>query len=595
MDATLTKRIEQLRHWLAQHDYDALLIPHEDEYLGEYVPEHNERLHWATGFTGSAGAAVITRDKAAIFVDGRYVVQVRKQVPAGLFDYCHLIDEPPVQWAQQQLPKGAKLAIDARMHSAAWYKRTQRALDGALTLVSVEQNPIESLWDNRPAPLNSPAILLGEEKTGRASLDKRQTIGQQLADQNLDAAVLTQPDAVCWLLNIRGRDIPRLPVVLTQAIIKQSGDVTVFIDPDRLPEGFAAHVGQGVSVAHPDSLVDALQALSGQRVLVDPNGANAWTLDTLQQAQVTVVEAQDPCALEKAAKNPQEIAGMRACHVRDGVAVTRFLAWFDRQVDAGERPDEAVLADTLYQFRQQDDQLVDLSFDTISAAGGNAAMCHYNHNNQPKPSVIESNNVYLVDSGGQYYDGTTDITRTVPVGECSAEIKKAFTLVLKGHIALATALFPKGTSGSQLDALARQYLWQHGYDFDHGTGHGVGHFLDVHEGPQRISKAPNSVALLPGMVVSNEPGYYRADAFGIRIENLELIEEKPTEGDMTMLGFASLTRAPIDRRLVDVSLLSEAEIQWWNRYHQTVWDEISPHLDDQDQAWLKQATAPLSR
>ncbi|USH02421.1 aminopeptidase P family protein [Grimontia kaedaensis] len=595
MHAIIAQRVDALRRWLEEQALDALIIPHEDEFLGEYIPEHNERLHWATGFTGSAGAAVIARDKAAMFVDGRYTVQVRKQVPGDIFEYRHLIEEPALQWLQDNLPKGSKVAVDPRLHSANWLASAEKLVEGKLDLVCVDTNPVDTAWHDRPAPLLTDARLMGTNIVGQNSEDKRRVIGTAIAKSGADAALLSQLDSICWLLNIRGGDVSRLPVVLASAIVNAKGEVTLFIDPARLAEGFSSHVGEGVSVKAPEALESALAALSGQSVLVDPQTSNAWASQVLSQNGAIIVHAADPCMLPKAAKNAVEVDGMKASHIRDGVAVSRFLAWLDKEVAAGNLPNEAELSDKLYSFRKLDETLADLSFDTISAAGGNAAMCHYNHLNQPEPGELELNNVYLVDSGGQYPDGTTDITRTVAIGECADEVKQAFTLVLKGHISLATARFPKGTAGSQLDALARQHLWANGFDFDHGTGHGVGHFLSVHEGPQRISKAPSTVALLPGMVLSNEPGYYRADAFGIRIENLELVVEVPTQGDMTVLGFESLTRAPIDRRLVDVSLLTDSEIAWWNDYHQKVWQDVSPALEGDDLAWLEQATAALSR
>lgn len=595
MQAAISQRVAQIRQWLIDNQLDAILIPHEDEYLGEYIPAHNERLLWATGFTGSAGMAVISRDKAAMFVDGRYVVQVRKQVPGEVYEYRHLIDEPPVQWALDNLATGSKIAIDPRLHSSAWLSRTREQVQGELELTVIAENPIDVLWHDRPAPTLSNAKLMSLDFVGVSSADKRAQIAAALTKQKADAVLLTQLDSIAWLLNIRGSDIPSLPVLLSTAILHADQSVDFFIDPARLPEDFSAHVGTGVRVQDPAHLEASLTQLGGKTVLVDPATSNAWASQTLQSAGATPIAAADPCLLPKAAKNPTEIAGMKACHIRDGVAVSKFLAWVDRQVAQGNLLDEGTLADQLWTFRCEDSSCTDVSFDTISAAGGNAAMCHYNHTNQPAPSVLEMDNVYLVDSGGQYPDGTTDITRTIAVGEPDAEVKRTFTLVLKGHIALASARFPKGTTGSQLDALARQHLWAHGFDFDHGTGHGVGHFLSVHEGPQRIAKAYNPTALLPGMVLSNEPGYYRADAFGIRIENLELVVEVETAGDMTMLGFESLTRAPIDRRLVDLSLLTDTELAWLNRYHQTVFAVISPSLQGDDLAWLQQATAPLSR
>ncbi|MFD2179210.1 aminopeptidase P family protein [Veronia pacifica] len=593
MDANYASRIEELRRWLEDQALDALVIPREDEFLGEYVPAHNERLLWATGFTASAGAAVVTRDNAAVFADGRYTVQVRKQVPGDIFEYRHLHEEPVLGWLLDTLPAGSKVAIDPKLHSASWLQAAQDKVAGQLTLVSIDANPIDTLWAERPTPLLTDARLMGQSLVGVSSEEKRQQIAAELQAIGADLAVLTQLDSICWLLNIRGGDISRLPVLLSQAVVDATGAVTFFIDSHRLPQEFAAHVGSGVTVSDPDTMADVLKAQSGRKVLVDPATSNAWVSQTLTAAGATIIHGSDPCLLIKAAKNDTEAAGIRACHIRDGVAVSRFLAWIDREVAAGNMPNEAELADKLLAFRQVDETLADLSFDTISAAGGNAAMCHYNHLNQSVPGELEQDNVYLVDSGGQYPNGTTDITRTVAIGECSAEVKKTFTLVLKGHIALATSRFPHGTTGSQLDALARQHLWAHGYDFDHGTGHGVGHFLSVHEGPQRISKVHNPVALLPGMVVSNEPGYYRDDSFGIRIENLEVVVNVETSGDRPMLGFESLTRAPIDRRLVDLSLMTESEISWWNDYHQKVWQAISPSLEGDDLAWLKLACLPL--
>ena len=595
MQAAISQRVEQIRHWLAENQLDALLIPHEDEFLGEYIPDHNERLHWLTGFTGSAGAAIITRDDAAVFVDGRYVVQVRKQVPAEVFQYCHLIEQPPVQWALENLAAGSKVAIDARLHSAAWLNNATTAIDGELALVCVNENPIDQLWLDRPAPVLSDAQLMGLEFVGQASTDKRQQIAALLTTQKASAAFLSQLDSIAWLLNIRGDDVHCLPVLLSAAIIHSDASVDFYIDHHRLPAGFAAHVGAGVTICEPEQLATGLASLASKRVLFDSTNSNAWAAQQLKDACALVIEAANPTLLPKSTKNATEMAGMKACHIRDGVAISKFLAWIDAQVAAGHLLDEAQLSDQLWQFRQLDPSCSDVSFDTISAAAGNAAMCHYNHLNQPQPSKLQMDTVYLVDSGGQYPDGTTDITRTIAIGQPGEEVKQAFTLVLKGHIALASARFPKGTTGSQLDALARQHLWAYGFDYDHGTGHGVGHFLSVHEGPQRIAKAYNPVALLPGMVLSNEPGYYRADAFGIRIENLEAVVEVATQGDMSVMGFESLTRAPIDKRLIDLSLLTDIELAWLNHYHRTVFEVISPALSGDDLAWLTQATAPLQR
>ncbi len=587
-------RVNAIREWLAQHNIDALLIPHEDEYLGEYVPAHNERLHWLTGFTGSAGAAVITQDKAAIFVDGRYTVQVTKQVPNELFEYRHLIEEPALDWIQDNLTANASVAIDPRMHSSAWLDMAQAKLAGKLELNILSSNPIDALWHDRPAPVVSDVRLMPTEAVGQSSENKRKEIAQLVTKAGADSAVITALDSICWLLNVRGLDVSRLPVLLSHAILHADSSVEYFLDPARLPAEFAAHVGTGVTVHHPEALQSRLEAMSGKKVLLDPAISNAWFKLVLQNAGASVIAAADPCLMPKAAKNEVEIAGMKACHIRDGVAMSKFLCWLDAEVAAGNLHDEATLADRLEAFRKEDPTLMDLSFDTISAAGGNAAMCHYNHENQPEPGKLELNTLYLVDSGGQYLDGTTDITRTIAIGQPSAEMIKQFTLALKGHIGVARARFPKGTRGYQIDTLARQHLWAEGYDYDHGTGHGVGHFLSVHEGPASISKKQIDVPLTEGMVLSNEPGYYRADAFGIRIENLELVVETPTNGDFPVLSFESLTRCPIDKRNINVDMLTRPELAWLNDYHQKVWEQISPLVDGEVKEWLREATLPLA-
>ncbi|HHF0554699.1 TPA: aminopeptidase P family protein [Vibrio antiquarius] len=587
-------RVNAIREWLIQHNIDALLVPHEDEYLGEYVPAHNERLHWLTGFTGSAGAAVITKDKAAIFVDGRYTVQVTKQVPGDLFEYRHLIEEPALDWVLDNLPTKASVAIDPRMHSSAWLDMAQAKLAGKLELNILTNNPIDELWHDRPAPVVSDVRLMPTEAVGQPSESKRQEIAQLVKKAGADSAVITALDSICWLLNVRGLDVSRLPVLLSHAILHADSTVEYFLDPARLPADFDAHVGTGVTVHHPEALQSRLEAMTGKKVLVDPAISNAWFKLVLQNSGASVIAAADPCLMPKAAKNAVEIAGMKACHIRDGVAMSKFLCWLDAEVAAGNLHDEATLADKLEAFRSEDPTLMDLSFDTISAAGGNAAMCHYNHENQPEPGKLELNTLYLVDSGGQYLDGTTDITRTIAIGQPSSEMKKQFTLALKGHIGVARARFPKGTRGYQIDTLARQHLWAEGYDYDHGTGHGVGHFLSVHEGPASISKKQIDVPLLEGMVLSNEPGYYRADAFGIRIENLELVVETPTNGDFPVLSFESLTRCPIDKRNINVDMLTRPELAWLNDYHQKVWDEISPLVEGDVKEWLRQATLPVA-
>ncbi|MGF1753083.1 aminopeptidase P family protein [Vibrio makurazakiensis] len=588
------ERVTAVRAWLEVNNLNAVIIPHEDEYLGEYVPAHNERLHWLTGFTGSAGAAVITQATAAIFVDGRYTVQVRKQVPGEVFEYRHLIEEPSLDWLIQSLPQGSTVAFDPRMHTAAWLKGAQAKLANKLELKTLSTNPIDELWSDRPAPIVSDVRLMATESVGQSCSSKRSKIAELLKAKDADAAVLTELDSICWLLNIRGLDVSRLPVVLSNAIIHADQSVEFFLDPSRIPAEFSEHVGQGITVRHPSELESVLKELTGKRVTVDSGTSNAWYTLVLQNAGAEIIESADPCLMPKASKNDVEISGMKACHVRDGAAMVNFLSWLDAEVAQGKLHNEAILADKVQSFREQDPTLVDLSFDTISAAGGNAAMCHYNHENQPEPGKLELNTLYLVDSGGQYLDGTTDITRTIAIGQPTDEMIKQFTLALKGHIGITRARFPKGTRGFQLDILARQHLWAEGYDYDHGTGHGVGHFLSVHEGPQSISKKIIDVPLVEGMVLSNEPGYYRADEFGIRIENLELVVELPTSGDFSVLTFESLTRCPIDKRNINVDMLTRPELAWLNEYHQKVWNDVSPLVKGEALEWLQKSTEPLS-
>ncbi|KOO02928.1 aminopeptidase P family protein [Vibrio nereis] len=594
MLTTTEQRLTAIREWLSQHQIDALLVPHEDEYLGEYVPAHNERLHWLTGFTGSAGAAVITQEKAAIFVDGRYTVQVTKQVPAELFEYRHLIEEPALDWIKENVANGASIAIDPRMHSSAWLNAAQAKLAGAFELKILDTNPIDQIWHDRPEPFVSEVRLMPTDAVGQSSESKRKEVAELIKQAGADSAIITALDSVCWLLNVRGLDVSRLPVLLSHAILHSDASVEFFLDPARLPADFESHVGPGLSVHAPEQLQSRLEALQGKQVLLDPAISNAWFKLVLQNSGASVVSAADPCLMPKAAKNDVEIAGMKACHIRDGVAMTKFLCWLDSEVASGNLHNEATLSDTLESFRKEDPTLMDLSFDTISAAGSNAAMCHYNHENQPEPGQLEIDTLYLVDSGGQYLDGTTDITRTIAIGQPNEEMIKQFTLALKGHIGVARARFPKGTRGYQIDTLARQHLWAEGYDYDHGTGHGVGHFLSVHEGPASISKKHVDVPLLEGMVLSNEPGYYRADAFGIRIENLELVVEKQTSGDFPVLAFESLTRCPIDTRNINVNMLTRPELAWLNDYHQKVWDDISPLVEGEVKEWLRAATQPLT-
>ena len=591
---TIAERLALVREQMAHKGYDALVVPLADEYLGEYIPAHNQRLRWLSGFTGSAGAVMVLPDRAAIFVDGRYTVQVRNEVDAGLFEYHHLVEQPHARWLAQELPAGTRVACDPRLHSLRWFRDSQRTLaEAGVELVADSDNLLDRCWLERPDPILRPAMLLEENYTGESSLDKRLRIAAQVAALGCDAALVFAPDSVSWLLNIRGSDVPQLPVVQSFGLLAANGDFSLFIDPQRIPPGLEAHVGDGLRVLPEAEAAEALAAWSGLKVLADPQSANAWTQLALERAGAELVAGEDPVLIPRACKNTVELEGTRRAHRRDAVAEVRFLAWLDAEVAAGRLHDEAGLSDKLLHFRAQGEHFHECSFDTISAAGPNAAMCHYNHLNN-SPATLEMNSVYLLDSGGQYTDGTTDITRTIAIGDPGDEVRRMYTLVLKGHIALDQARFPSGTTGTQLDVLARQYLWQQGFDYDHGTGHGVGVFLSVHEAPQRISKQHNPVALRPGMIISNEPGYYRDGAYGIRCENLVVVTKAAQEqGDVPMLAFEAITLVPFDNRLLDSSLMTTAEIDWLNRYHQRVAEIIGPLLEPAERDWLAQATRPV--
>ncbi len=595
LNEMIEQRLAALRAQMAERNYDALVVPRADEYMGEYLPEHNERLHWATGFTGSAGVAVILADTAAIFVDGRYTVQVRQQVPAACFDYLHLLEDPHVDWIAQQLGAGARVVCDPRMHSRAWYTgaaATFAAVD--IELVADASNLIDCCWQDRPVACVRPALLLEETFTGESSEAKRQRIGALVARAGADAALIFAPDSVSWLLNVRGTDVPMMPILQSFALLESSGDMTVVVEPQRIPEGFEAHVGSGVTLIEEAASEDFLRAHAGRTVIADPEQANAWTQMLLEAGGATLLPGEDPALIPKATKNPVEIGGARSAHVRDAIAEVRFLAWLDAEVEGGRLHDEATLSEKLYAFRSEGDLFHGGSFDTISAAGSNAAMCHYNHNDGI-PAQLTPDSVYLVDSGAQYRDGTTDITRTVAIGDPGDDVRRLYTLVLKGHIALDQARFPRGTTGTHLDALARQFLWREGYDYDHGTGHGVGAFLSVHESPQRVGRAWNKTALQPGMIISNEPGYYRDGGFGMRCENLVVVtEDKDGGGEVPMLKFEALTLVPFDNRLLLPELLTPQEQAWIDSYHQRVLECIGPLVDGADRQWLELATRPVA-
>ncbi len=593
---TFADRLACVRQQMNARGLDALIVPRADEYLGEYIPESNERLRWISGFTGSAGVVIILADRAAIFVDGRYTVQVRKQVSDELFEILHLVETPHVPWLASQLAEGSRVGFDPRMHPFTWYQEAEKTFgEAGLDFIGLDENMIDECWEDRPESVPQTATLMPESLTGSSSLDKRDKISAAVVDKGADAALIFAADSLAWLMNIRGQDVPCLPVVLGFGLLHSGGRLQFFTEPSKIPEGFDAHVGESVEVLPESAAQEAFEALSGKTVLADPATANAWCQLSLKAAGAELIAEDDPVILPKACKNSAEIAGMQNAHLRDGVAMVRFLAWLDKEVDASRLYSEGELSDRLFEFRSSGDHFRGPSFDTISAAVGNAAMCHYNHLNFEATSHLEMDSVYLVDSGGQYLDGTTDVTRTVAIGSPNDEIRRRFTLVLKGHIALDQAMFPEGTTGTQLDILARQFLWNEGLDYDHGTGHGVGSFLSVHEGPQRIAKQFNGHALQAGMVVSNEPGFYKDDAYGIRCENLVVVREaKASHQDgPPMFQFEALTAVPFDTRLIDIDLLSEKELAWINDYHTWVRRALRPQLGEQDCRWLEKATVAI--
>ena len=590
-------RLKALRGELKRLDVDGFVVPRNDEFNGEYVPRSADRLCWLTGFTGSAGMAVVLADKAAIFVDGRYTLQVRDQVDTDLFAPRHVTQEPVSDWLTETLSAGQKLAYDPWLHTADGLKRLEKGCAKAgAELVPLEPNPLDTVWGDQPPPPLTPVVPHSLNYAGESASDKRARLAEALQKDDVAAAVITLPDSIAWLLNIRGADVPHSPLPLGFAILHDDATVDLILDRRKVTPGLTEHLGNGVALHERDgfgSLLDRL-GTDGKRVRVDPAVTGVWVANRLKAAGATVQAGRDPCTLPKACKNDVEVAGARSAHVRDGAAVTRFLAWLARASGNGAL-DEIAAADRLRAFRMENDLIEDLSFTTISGAGPNGAIVHYRVTPETNRK-LEPGSLFLVDSGAQYLDGTTDITRTVAIGRPSDEMRERFTRVLKGHIAIATCRFPEGTDGGQIDALARHALWQVGLDFDHGTGHGVGSYLNVHEGPQRISKMGGSAAMKPGMIVSNEPGYYKTGEYGIRIENLVVVRDAAEQpGERKLLEFETLTRAPIDRALVDVSLLTDAELDWLNRYHATVRADIAPLVDDETAAWLKQATEPIER
>jgi Xaa-Pro aminopeptidase len=583
--------LQALRQELARQGLDGFIVPRADEHLGEYVPAAAERLTWLTGFTGSAGMAVVLAGTAAVFTDGRYVLQLAEQTDPDLWRQLHITEQPPPAWLDQNAPKGARIGYDPLLISE---EGLARYTDAGLDMVAVARNPIDAVWTNRPAPPSAHAVPHPLAYAGRSSEDKRADVADVLRAAKQDAAVLTDPASIAWLLNIRGGDVPFTPFALGFALVHADGATDLFMAPEKLPAETRAWLGNGVSVSDRDALGSALEKLAGKTVRVDGSGSPVWFAQQLLKAGAAVSPASDPCLLPKACKNATEQQGAREAHLRDAVAVCRFLHWLSVQAPAG-RETEISAAEALLAFRDQVEGFRGESFPAISGAGEHGAIIHYrvtDRSNRP----IKPNEVYLIDSGAQYPDGTTDITRTVWTGpgDASAQVRERVTRVMQGHIAIASTVFPKGVGGAHLDAFARRALWQVGLDYDHGTGHGVGSYLSVHEGPVSISRLARPVAIDAGMILSNEPGFYLPDHYGIRLENLLLVQAADIPGAAKpFLCFETLTLAPFDRRLLDPGLMTVAERAWLDAYHARVLRTVGPQLGDDERGWLQAACAPL--
>jgi len=588
-------RLASLRKELSDRGLNGFLVPHADEHQGEYLAARAERLSWLTGFTASAGTAIVLETQAAVFYDGRYAVQVRQQVDTRAFTPVFVMETLPPEWLAANVARGDKIGFDPWLHTAAEIDRYRKALaeKRQAELVPVTSNPIDTVWADQPdAPLGE-IIPHPRELSGLSSEQKRLQIGELLSDKGEDAVVLTLPDSIAWLLNIRGSDLPHTPFALSFAILTREGRLDFFVDDRKLSSEARAHLGNAINIRKPDEFIPTLGQFGGKVVHLDDKTAAERIRMELEKTGAEIVIGADPCLLPKACKNPAELEGMRTAHVRDGGAVAKFLCFMAKEAAKGEL-DEISAAKKLEAIRAENGALKDLSFDTISGAGEHGAMPHYRVNtdsNRP----INPGELYLVDSGGQYADGTTDITRTIAVGEPSDEMRDRFTRVLKGHIALAMARFPAGTRGCHLDMLARQPLWEAGLDYDHGTGHGVGAHLSVHEGPQSISKGLVDVPLKEGMICSNEPGYYKEGEYGIRIENLVIVTPATAMpgGERPMHGFETITMAPIDLNLVEKSLMTDAEVAWLNAYHSRVFDALSRDADAETKVWLEDATREI--
>ena len=590
-------RLAALRAELKRRGIDGLIVPRADRYQNEYVPPCAERLAWLTGFTGSAGVAIVLDDRAAIFVDGRYLVQVRDEVDCAAYDVEHLVEHPPTAWIEENLRPGAKLGYSPWLHTVDGAERLAKACEAAGgSLVAFHDNPLDACWKDRPpAPLGA-VVLHDLRYAGENAPAKLARVRAEMATHRADALIVSDPQAVSWLFNIRGSDVPHTPVALAFAVVPMTGRPAIYIDDRKLDGGVRDRLATLAELRAPGDFEPDLAALakSQREVRLDPSLCADAIGRLIAENSGKVLRGSDPIAPMKAVKNAAEIAGARAAQQRDGAAVTRFLAWFDREAPRGALT-EIDAVEALESFRRDTGLLKDISFATIAGAGPNGAVVHYRVTRKTNRRIA-SGELFLIDSGGQYTDGTTDITRTIAIGAPSADMRENFTLVLKGHIAIARAVFPDGTTGAQLDPLARQFLWREGLDFDHGTGHGVGSYLSVHEAPPRISKL-GVTPLKRGMILSNEPGYYRPGAYGIRIENLVLVTEAPliAHAEKLLHAFETLTLAPIDRRLIDPALLTHEEAAWLDFYHERVRDTLAPLVDSQTRDWLTGACAPLTK
>ena len=582
-----------LRQQLRDLGLQGFVVPHADEHQNEYTPANAERLAWLTGFTGSAGQAALTLSEGAIFVDGRYTLQVRQQTDNRQFAPLDLFEDKIEDWLAERVKKGDRIGYDPWLHTREWISKVSDKLakKGA-EFAAVEENPIDQVWQGRPADSDAPAVSHPVEYSGEDSVHKRERVAAELKIKGADAVVLTLLDSIAWLFNIRGSDVAHTPLVSSYAILAADGSATLFIDSGKVDDDLKAFLGKQVKLADKSDFVDGLKKLKKKKVCVDPKRTHAAVFEILEKAGATLIPSDDPCILPKAMKNDVEIKGTRNAHNRDAIAVCKFLAWLDDVGPKGEI-DEIDSEEKLLSFRQEQPLFKDTSFSTISGAGPNGAIVHYRATRQ-SCRLLEPDMLYLVDSGGQYLDGTTDITRTISIGTPTEEQKDRFTRVLKGHIALAQARFPHGRSGAHLDSLARKPLWDVGLDYNHGTGHGVGSYLGVHEGPQSISRLGFTVPLEPGMILSNEPGYYKEGEYGIRIENLVLVRERRfDEEERPMLSFETLTHVPIDKRLVNAYMMTPAEITWFNIYHAQVREIVGPHLSGKEKEWLMKATESL--